>query len=339
MDYRKAAKDLAKGTVYPVYICHGAETYLLQEFIGYAVKKLVNPDLVDLAVAKYDLHETPVQAVLDDAETPPFMTERKIIIAQNAHLFTGMKDAFKVEHDVERLNAYLREPAAYTVLIFTLDADKLDERKKIVKTAKETGMVIPFSLLSEMELAQWVERQAEKRNIRLERGAAEQLIAAVGANLQQMAAEMEKLALYAGEGGLITASDVASLVAKNLEQNVFLLVADVVERKVDQALAKLDDLLKQKEEPIKLLMLIARQYRIMLQVKELKERGCSRQQAAAQLQLHPYAVKIAEDQAGKYESARLRDTLCELAELDYAMKCGRIDKVLGLELLLLRLAA
>ncbi|MNJ75768.1 DNA polymerase III subunit delta [compost metagenome] len=77
----------------------------------------------------------------------------------------------------------------------------------------------------------------------------------------------------------------------------------------------------------------------MLQVKELGRQSYSQQQMASQLGLHPYAVKIAGDQARRFDTAKLREVLSELAQLDYKMKSGGIDKVLGLELFLLKLGA
>jgi DNA polymerase-3 subunit delta len=77
----------------------------------------------------------------------------------------------------------------------------------------------------------------------------------------------------------------------------------------------------------------------MLQVKELGKQGYSHPQMASQIGLHPFAVKVAEGQAKKYDTAKLGQILSQLADLDYQMKSGRIDKVLGLELFLLKLGA
>jgi DNA polymerase-3 subunit delta len=322
-----------------VLVCYGAERFLRDEFIGGLIGKWIDPELRDFALVRYDLAETPLDAVLEEAETIPFLAERKVVVATGAVFLTGAKDTAKVEHRPERLLAYLAEPAPHARLILTVDADKLDERKKLVKTLKDKKALKLFAPLSAEELPAWTERRAGQHGIRLERAALERFLLYTGGRLQAIDAELTKLALFAGEGAVIGLDTVESLVAKSAEQNVFLLIEDIVARRHDKAMDQLHDLLKQKEEPIKLILLMARQFRLILQVKDLYAQGYSQQQTAAQLGSHPYPVKLASDQARAYSAEQLRRILTQLAELDYAMKSGRMDKVLGLELLLLRLAA
>jgi len=114
-------------------------------------------------------------------------------------------------------------------------------------------------------------------------------------------------------------------------------VEHIVQLKLDKAFTILADLFRRKEEPIKIMALIARQFRIMYQVKDMQQQGYSQQQIATQLSLHPYAVKVAAGQCNRFEAAQLASILNQLADLDYQMKSGKIDKSLGLEMFLLKL--
>lgn len=339
MDARKAIKAVAAGKAAPVYVCYGPESFLMNEFIAQLTSTLVEPEHREFAVSKFDLNETPVEAVIEDAETLPFMVPRKIVIAKNAALFTGAKDNAKVEHNIERLAEYIKAPVDYAVLVFSVSADKLDERKKIVKALKDADALVPCLHMAGDELTTWVKDQASRRKFAFESGAAEQLILYTGGHLQALQSEIEKLSLYIGHDGRASATLVDELVTRSSEQNVFLLIEDIVQLRLDKALATLDELLKQKEEPIKIVALLARQFRIMLQVKELVQQGYSHQQIASQIGVHPYAVKLADGQSRKYDIARLSGILAKLADLDFGMKSGGLDKVLGLELFLLGLAA
>lgn len=338
MDYRKAAKEVGAGNILPIYVCYGPEKYLMQQFIEYIADKLIEPDHKDFAISKFDLKETGVEAVIEDAETFPFMVPRKLIFAHNAMFLTGAKDTGKAEHDLDKLVEYLKTPAEYSIIVFTVDAEKLDERKTIVKKLKAMEALVPFPQLAPEELHNWVVKTASKAGFDFEPGAVEQLIMNIGANLQQLSSEIEKLSLYLQNSGTATIELIDKLVSRSSEQSVFMLVEEVVRLRMERAFLLLEDLLKHKEEPIKIMMLIARQFRIMLQVKELTKQGYSHGQIASQIGVHPYAVKIAEGQARTFEAENLTTIIAMLADLDYQMKSGQMDKVLGLELFLMKLA-
>jgi DNA polymerase-3 subunit delta len=335
MDYKNAIRGIDQGNALPIYVCFGSEKYLQQEFISHLIDKLLLPEQKAFAVSQFDLAETSLDIVLDDAQTLPFLVDKKVIIAKNALFFTGAKESTKVEHRVDRLAEYMKSPVDYAVIIFVVDADKLDERKKIVKSLKDNNGTIAFLPLSMDELIRWVTRKAEKRGVAFADGAIERFILYTGAQLQSLAVELEKLALYVGKDGCITDDLIGELVVPSTEQNVFILVDEIVRLHLDKALTILHELLKQREEPIKILLLIARQFRIILQIKELERQGYSQQQIAGQIGTHPYAVKIAAEQGRSYSLTKLSSLISQLGDLDYRMKSGKIDKALGLELLIL----
>ncbi|TLS53735.1 DNA polymerase III subunit delta [Paenibacillus antri] len=339
MDYKQAAREWSQGTVRPIYILHGSESYVMGEWIDLLVSTAIDPDTKDFALSKYDLGETPLETAIEDAETIPFLSPRKIVIASGAYFLTGGRDPSRAEHNVDALQSYAAAPADHAVLVLTVPSDKLDERKKIVKTLKSAAVVLPFAPLGPAELPQWIAKKAAGWGVKIEADAIDALLARVGGSCATIASEMEKLSLYVGKGNAIASEHVEALAVRTSEQNVFLLVEELAKLRPERAMTIFHDLLKEKEEPIKLLSLIARQFRMMLGAKELAKQGFSGPQIASQLGAHPYAVKIAGEQAKRFRTETLERLMKELADLDVAMKSGGIDKALGLELFILRLGA
>ncbi len=337
LDYRAAAKQIADGNHKPVYVCLGIERYLIDQFIQYIVNKFILEENKDFAVSQYDLREIPIQACIEDAETLPFMAEKKIVIGNHASLLTAAREKQKAEHDLNRLADYLEEPSPFTIMILAVEADKLDERKKVVKLLKKQEAVVSFPEMDANTLRSWVLKQARKLNCEMDEAAADALIMNAGTNLQHLVQELEKLSLYAGEERMITSGMIEQLTARTVEQNIFLLVDEIVKQNVSRALSIFRELLSRREEPIKILMLIARQFRIIMQVKELSSMGYTNRQIAGQIGQHPYAVKVASDQAKNYSIKQLQWMIDKLAETDYQMKTGRIDKILAIELAVLEL--
>ncbi len=336
MDAKQAFRQIKQGQVAPVYICYGTESYLMNEFIERLVEQLVEPEHREMALVRFDTGESPVDAILEEAETLPFLVPSKVVLVRDSVLFASGKESAKVEHRPERLLSYLEQPSETTVLVFLVPHEKLDERKKLVKAAKAADFVIPFTPLSAEELGQWIQKRATSRGRTLAKDAGEELLRRVGTDMHSLAAEMDKLILHAGADGTITLDAVNELVIVATEQNVFRLTEELAALRTGPAIALYYDLLRQREEPIKLMALMVRQFRNMLHVKELASQGYSPQQMAGQLGLHPYAVKITAEQTRKFSLERLATLLSELADLDYAMKTGQVDKTLGLELFLLK---
>jgi DNA polymerase III, delta subunit len=335
MNAAAALQHIRAGRVRPVYLCWGQETYLMREFVQGALAAVVEEPYRDFAVSKYDLQQTPLAAVLDDAETAPFLAPVKVVIAEEARFFTGARDKSAADHDIDRLSEYLLHPAEHTVLIFTVQADKLDERKKIVKTLRDQNAVVDCPTPGAGDLHAWMHRQAEELGFRIEQEAVEYVLLNTGPNLQFLRRELEKLAVFAGESGTVTKDDAAQVAVRSVEQNVFEMIDEMVAGRTGRAAAMLNELIRQREEPVKIVALLARQFRLILQAKELSERGFSAQEMAAQIGVPPFVAKRVVQQAARYSFAQLSAMLERLAELDYRMKTGKVDKRLGLELLLL----
>lgn len=337
MDVKSAMQAIRKGKTAPIYVLYGTEKYQMKQFLDTLKEQMIEPDHQEFAVASYDLTDTPIEAVVEEANTAPFLVPSKLITVRDSNLLSAAKDNSKIEHRIETLLSYIEQPAEYSVIVFVVYADKLDERKKLVKQLKSVGVVLHFSPLGSDDLLQWISHKAQEQQVMLDTSIAELLIRYAGTGLETLAAEIDKLCLYAGRGGTVSSSDIEELVPRSTEQNVFVMVEELANLRIQNALAIFYELLKQREEPIKIAALITRQFRIMLQVKELMRQNYSQQQIAGQLSLHPYAVKIAGEQARRFSLQQLSSMLHELAELDYRMKSGQIDKVLGIELLFLKL--
>lgn len=337
MSYQKIARQIQQGEVAPIYVFYGTETFLMQEMVAFMARNLIPEESREFNYVSYDLREIPIQQVIQDAETFPFMSDRKLVVANYAYFLTGARVKNGIDHDPDVLLQYTENPPPESILVLTIAQQKLDERKKVVKQLKKKGVMVAFDPLQGVELEKWLMKRAARYGSRLHPEAAAEMVMMAGTHLQMLDQELQKLSLYRGTGEEITVDDVQTMVSRSLEQDIFSLIDRIARVNIEEAFRILYDLLKNKEEPIKILSLIARQFRIILQVKILSEKGYSEKQMASQLQLHPYVVKIAYQQGRHMKETVLRRVLQVLAEEDVRMKTGQTDKVLALEMFLLRL--
>jgi DNA polymerase-3 subunit delta len=330
-------KKVKRNDISPIYLLFGKESFLINETKQLLIQQVLQDDEIEFNLSSFDLNETPVEIALEDAETFPFIGERKLLFLHNASFLTAEKTKEKVEHNLARLEAYIKEPAPYSIVVFVAPYEKLDERKKLTKELKKNADTFEAKKLNEQELKNWVRTRADYNGVTIEPAAIEQMLTLVGTNLFMLTSEMDKLALYIGKGLTIDVKTVESLVARSLEQNIFTLVEKIVTRKIEEALRIYYDLLKLNEEPIKILAVITGQFRLLYQVKELAKRGYGQKQIASHLKIHPFRVKLAAGQAQRFGDKELTYIIKQLADADYKMKTGAMNKELIIELFLLKL--
>lgn len=329
-------KNIKKGQFAPIYLVYGTEAYLINETKQLLIEHVLQEDEMDFNFSQFDLEEIPVETALEDVETLPFIGERRLVFMQNPFFLTAEKSKSKVEHNVKRLEAYLSDPVPYSIVVLTAPYEKLDERKKITKELKRKAVLVEAKKLGDRELKVWINERVAEYHVQIDDQATELLLELAGTNLMMLTNELDKMALYVGDDKRITIEVVEKLVAKSLEQNIFTLVDSVLQRKMESAMTILHDLLRQNEEPIKILSVMAGQVRLMYQVKELSRQGYSQQKIAGQLRVHPYRVKLALEKTNKFQERELLSIIDDLAEADYKMKTGQADKAITLELLLLK---
>ncbi|PGO28430.1 DNA polymerase III subunit delta [Bacillus cereus] len=328
-------KKIKKKQFAPLYLLYGTEAYFINETIKLITTEALEEEDREFNVVTYDLEEAYLEDVVEDARTLPFFGDRKVILIKSPLFLTAQKE--KLEQNIKILEEYIGEPSPFSILVFVAPYEKLDERKKITKLLKKTADVVEANAMQVQDVQKWVVSRAEEAHVYIDNAAVSLLLELVGSNVTMLAKEMDKLTLYVGMGGEITSKLVAELVPKSVEQNVFALTEKVVKKDIAGAMQILDGLFTQQEEPIKLLALLVSQFRLLNQVKELQQRGYGQNQIASHIGVHPYRVKLAMNQTKFFSFEELKRVILELAEADYSMKTGKMDKKLVLEFFLMRL--
>ncbi|WP_096201328.1 DNA polymerase III subunit delta [Bacillus sp. FJAT-45350] len=335
MSYIEMKKKLNQKKLSPVYLLAGTESFLIEDIVQQIISIALTDDERDFNLSVFEMKEISVEVAIDDAETLPFMGTRRVVLIKEAYFLTGQKDESKIEHNIKKLEQYVSNPVPETVFVIIAPYEKLDERKKITKLLKAEADVLNAKPFDDKTMGQWLNEQATSYGVTISEAGKELLLQLLGGHLLMVSKEIEKLALYVGEGGTIDIADVQNLVARTIEQDVFALIDHVVHNRLEKGLQIFYDLLKQKEDPLKLLALLARQFRIVYQVKEMTRLGYPQKQMASQLKLHPYVVKLAGQQGRNFEARHLLTLLEKLADTDFNIKSGKMDKKLALELFIM----
>ena len=286
----------------------------------------------------YDMQEVAIQEALFDVASASFLVERKATIIKNPYFLTAAK-TIGPEHDLDQLTKYLNNPNPENVLIFHAPYEKLDERKKIVKLLKKTSNFVKIEPLNNLQLIDYTKDQLKRQNITFNNDIPQILTQLTKNNIDKLTIELQKLQDYFANSRErnLTAKLIYDLVPVTLEDNIFLLTEALTSKNKKAAYRIFSDLMTQKEEPIKLIVMIANQFRLLGQIQRLQAQRMYEKEIATELAVHPYRVKIAIKQARLFTLAQLDDILKQLAEMDLQIKTGQIDSQTALELFILKI--
>ena len=287
-------------------------------------------------VTIYDMKEATIQKALFDVQTASFLNDKRAVLVKNPEFLTGV--ATKNEaHDLEAFTKFLENQQTENILIIYAPYEKLDERKKMVKLLKKKTEYITFTKYTEESLKQWLIKKLTEKGISFEIAAIDLLLQLTKAKMDTLYQELEKIDLYFlnESDKQLTAPIVRQLITRQQEENIFLLTDAILQHKTQEAYHIYRDLLTQNEEPLKLLILIGNQFRLMKQTLGLSKQGYPEGEMAKALGMHPYRIKMAHQQARRFSQEAIEKYLYQIAELDYKIKTGAIQNELALELLIL----
>ncbi|WOV88801.1 DNA polymerase III subunit delta [Sporosarcina oncorhynchi] len=322
-------KKINEGDIAPVYLLTGTEQFLMDMTIKRLIKAL--PDTDADTVIRFDLEETPIEAVIEEADTLPFLEERKLIIANNASFLKASdKSKEKVVHNIAMLETWLDNPSPTAVLVFVAPYEKLDGRKKITKTLQQKTVVVETNALTGRDLTTWVQQEASTNGVKINAETAQILVDYTGDSLLSLSSELSKITMYMNGAGEVTKELIELLVPRMPEMDVFRLTDAYMTGNVKETIKIYHDLLRNGEEPIMLTSLIAGQIRLMIHVSTLVKKGYQQQQIAKTLSVHPYRVKLIMENRRIPNMERLLLILKKLAHIDHQLKTtsGKRERVL-----------
>lgn len=345
MDYTALEKSLQRQVISPVYLFFGEEAYLRDSFVK-RFKELLPEEVRDFNMDIVDGRETGLEAIVGMAMTLPFMADRRLVIVKDAGFFKAKRksqddreDAGEEKEDKtnsaeKSLLAYLENPVSSTCLIFCTDS--IDKKRKIYKAIEKNGQVVEFSSLKGKELNDWIDRKARNLGKIIEPAAMAGLVTAAGSDLQQLSNEIEKLSCYSNSEK-ITVSDVVEMVSKTAELSIFELVDAVGERNYKKAIKMAREMVFLGEPVIKIIFMIARQFRLIIRAKDLHNRGYADKQVAGQIQVHPFVAQKCIKQSRNFSMTELKLAMEKILAADSDIKTGRQEPMLSLELLIISL--
>lgn len=316
-------EHIKQGKFKQVYLLYGEERYLRRQYRD-KLQKALCPEEDTMNTHFYSGKGLPVEEIIDLAETMPFLADRRVIFITDSGLFKS---------GGEKMAEYLASPGETTFFIFT--ETEVDKRSKLYKTVQSKGYAAEFPVQDETILKRWIAATLAKEGKKVTADTVTLFLSKTGTDMENIQMELEKLVCYCMDKEIVTDEDVEAICTTRVSNHIFDMINAIAARQQKQALDLYYDLLALKEPPMRILFLIARQCNQLLQVKELKTKGYDNRTIASKMGVAPFIVNKTLAQAAKFKSSVLRRAVEKCVEAEEAVKTGRMNDMMSVEILIL----
>lgn len=324
---RKIAKDIQDERFSPVYLLYGEEDYLRKQYRDRLVRALADPEDT-MNYHYFEGDHIVAEKLIDLAETLPFLAERRVIVVENSGFFTKAQD---------KLADYLAEMPDTTVFVFV--EKKVEKRGRLFRACKDAGYATEFTVQTEQTLKNWIMGRIQKEGKQITLRALDEFLERTGSDMENIAMELEKLFCYTLEKPDITSADVEEICIRQLNNRIFQMVDNVATKRQKAALELYYDLIALKEDPAHILYMIVRQFNLLIQTKQLRKQGYDNKTIGEKLSMKDFAVKKCITQASKFSAEEIRDILAQCADTEESFKTGKMNAMLAVELLIVKLSS
>ena len=292
-------------------------------------------DKLETTISKYDMDQTTISQVLEDAITIPFLEDLKIIIIKNPKFLTKTFDTSK--KDVKAFIKYLKNPSETTILIIDATNTQIHQANDIYKVLRNVARIIDYPDPEEIEIKGWIVRSFNTNNIEIKDDALNLLIEYIGDDQPRLSHEIEKLSSFVGRGGTVRTSHIKDLVPKNINNEVYNLIKAIVSQNIEKTFAIYETIATSTKDTQGIISMISNKFRELLSIYKLLKFGYSQSDIAKFYNVSSGKAYYMVQDAKSFKETDLEYYLDKIAELDFQIKSGLIDKTIGLELLLLQL--
>lgn len=331
--YIDLRKELSKSEISPVYIFTGNQTYLMNQAVS-DLKKITVGTSVDFNFSLFYGDSTSAKEIIDSAKTYPMLSRMRLVVVKNAEKLP--------QTELKSLESYFFSPSPSTCLVLIFSpADSAQSTARATREKpgleSEKGVVFVDFVLDTKDVSQTIKQEAKKLGYDITKEAAQNLISLAGESMQDIYAELQKLALFVGERKTIEIEDVEKLTQKSQFQDVFGLINAIGTKDKKKALRALLELELTNEEPLVILNKINWRFRLIWRAKELIDKNAPQDVILKELRVSSSALYYIRQQAKNFSYEDIKRINSIIYEGDRTLKTAYVPKNLALTKLVLEL--
>ncbi len=211
MTYENIIKDIKTGKVHPVYFLHGEEPYYIDRIADYIEDNVLTEGEKAFNQVVIYGKDADFRTVVDEARQFPMMSTYRVVLIKEAQ---DMKSLLE-------LVSYLEKPSSTSILVLCFKYKKLDKRTRFSKLLDEKAVVFESKKIYDNQVAGWARDYLKDLGYTFENGVTELLAEYLGADLNKVSNELDKLAINISKNRTVTLQDVREQIGISKDFDVF----------------------------------------------------------------------------------------------------------------------
>lgn len=322
---RTIDNDIKDGRIKKAYLLYGVERYLIRQYRDKLKKAIVSEDDT-MNYSGFEGADVNQKEIIDLAETLPFFADKRLILMEDTGLF---------KKGGEDLAEYL--PSAPDTTFFVFVEEEVDKRSKMYKAvSKCQGGIVEFVEQTDETLARWIGSRIKKEGKGMTQAAYNLFVAKTGSDMENIDKELEKLICYCLDKELIEETDVEAVTTEQTQNKVFDMVDAISNHDQKKALDLYYDLLALKEPAMRIMYLITRQFKILMTVKLMSNKGFGNKEISSKAGCPEWSVKKYQAQGRAYSIEQLKQAVKDGVNYEEAVKTGRMNDQLAVEMFIMQ---
>lgn len=310
----------------PVYLLYGSEDYLKKLYKNKLKDAIVGDDTMNYSYFEGKPSDT--KQISEIAGTVPFFAEKRLVVLENSSLFKTAD-----ENMVELISKLPSE----TIIVFV--ESEIDKRSKLYKAVKEKGYICELNEQSDNDLVRWIRDRIKKEGKIIRDSDIQYFLVKTGNSMENIVKELEKLVCYTLEKNEITQADIDEVCITQITNRIFDMITAMSQKNQTKALQLYYDLLTLKEPPMRIMFLISRNFNQLLMIKELTANDNSPAAIASKMGIQSFLVSKLQAQAKAFKRSTLKNAIEECVSLEEAVKTGRMNDGMAVELMIVKYSA
>ena len=311
---------------------HGKNQYEIEK----ETKRLVS----DFESKKFDIENIDGEElynagqVTNSIQSQGLFSSKKLIVVKNLQIKN--KDS---EVKAEIAENVVKLPEGVEVLF--IEEGDVDRRGKLYKTLHKIAKVNNFPELNSAQIEGFITSEVENKKFSISNTAVRDLSMAIGSNLYLLENEIEKLILYAKsqKANRIEENHVKEIIESIADPQIFPFIEAVASKNVGRSMVELQKFAGSNENEHYLLSMIIYQFRTLLIIKDLSDKGKRASEITKIAKLHPFVVQKSIQIVNKYSKIDLIRKYFLLHSTDVQLKTGDLDPKIAIDLLVAKIAS